>query len=72
MPPIWVSFCAHDSLNKGPFFGRFSLNIVAFLSETGRKWSKMCSFPPRPMVKVGMMQDCICCFLCGELRGRKQ
>ena len=27
MPPIWVGFWAQNSLNKGPFFGRFSLNM---------------------------------------------
>ena len=27
MPPIWVGFWAPDSLNKGPFFGRFSINM---------------------------------------------
>ena len=26
MPPIWVGFWAPNSLNKGPFFGRFSIN----------------------------------------------
>ena len=26
MPPIWVGFWASNSLNKGPFFGRFSIN----------------------------------------------
>ena len=26
MPPKWVGFWNQNSLNKGPFFGRFSLN----------------------------------------------
>ena len=27
MPPIWVGFWAQNSLNKGPFFGRFAINM---------------------------------------------
>ena len=27
MQPIWVGFWVQNSLNKGPFFGRFSLNM---------------------------------------------
>ena len=30
MPPIWVGFWALNSLNKGPFFGRFSINMGGF------------------------------------------
>ena len=27
VPPIWVGFWAQNSLNKGLFFGRFSINM---------------------------------------------
>ena len=27
MPPIWMGFWAQNSLDKGPFFGRFSINM---------------------------------------------
>ena len=30
MPPIWVGFWVQSSVNKCPFFGRFSLNIGGF------------------------------------------
>ena len=30
MPPILVGFWVQDSLDKGTFFGRFSLNIGGF------------------------------------------
>ena len=30
MPPIWVGFWAQTSLNKGPIFGRFSINMGGF------------------------------------------
>ena len=36
VPPIWVGFWAPNSLNKGPFFGRFSLNKGG-LSRNRRK-----------------------------------
>ena len=39
MPPIWVGFLAPDSLNKGPFFGRFSINKGG-LSRNWRKIAK--------------------------------
>ena len=39
MPPIWVGFWAPNSLNKGPFFGRFSLNKGG-LSRNWRKIAK--------------------------------
>ena len=54
MPPIWVGFCAQNSLNKGPFFGRFSLNMGGF-SRNWQKIVKMGSFPPKSIIKVGMM-----------------
>ena len=53
MPPIWVGFRAQNSLNKGPFFGRFSINMGGF-SKNWQKWSKMGSFPPKFIIKVGM------------------
>ena len=53
MPPIWVGFWARYSLNKGPFFGRFSINIGGF-SRNWQRLSKMGSFPPRFILKVGM------------------
>ena len=54
MPPIWVGFWAQTSLNKGPFFGRFSINMGGF-SRNGQKWSKIGSFLPTFIIKVGMM-----------------
>ena len=39
MPPIWVGFWAPNSLNKGPFFGIFSINKGG-LSRTWRKIAK--------------------------------
>ena len=53
MPPIWVGFLAQNSLNKGPFFGRFSINMGGF-SRNWEKLLKMGSFPPKFIIKVGM------------------
>ena len=53
MPPIWVGFWVQNSLNKGPFFGRFSLDMDGF-SRNWQKLSKMGSFPPKFIIKVGM------------------
>ena len=53
MPPIWVGFLAPNSLNKGPFFGRFSINKDG-LSRNWRKIAKMGGFPPKFIIKVGM------------------
>ena len=53
MPPIWVGFWAQNSLNKGPFFGRFSINMGGF-SRNWQKLSKMGSFPPKFIIKVGI------------------
>ena len=39
MPPIWVGFWAPNSLNKGLFFGRFSINKGG-LSRNWRKIAK--------------------------------
>ena len=30
MPPIWVGFRVQNSLDKGPFFGKFPLNMSGF------------------------------------------
>ena len=43
MPPIWVGFWAQHSLNKSPFFGRFSLNVgrglvIQKLAKNSQKW----------------------------------
>ena len=53
MPPIWVSFWAQNSLNKGPVFSRLSINIGGFPGNW-QKLSKMGSFPPKFIIKVGM------------------
>ena len=53
MPPIWVGFWVQISLNKGPFFGRFSLNMGGF-SRNWQKLSKMNSFLPKFVINVGM------------------
>ena len=53
MPPIWVGFWAQNSLNKGPIVGRFSINMGGF-SRNWQKLSKMGSFPPKFIIKVGM------------------
>ena len=48
-----MSFGVQNSLDKGPFFGRFSLNMDGF-PEIGKKLSKIGSFPPKFIIKVGM------------------
>ena len=53
MPPIWVGFWAQNSLNKGPFFSRFSINMGGF-SRNWQKLLKMGSFPPKFIIKVCM------------------
>ena len=55
MPPIWVGFWAQNSLDKGPFFGRFSINMGGF-SRNWRKIVKMGGFPPKFIIKVGMTE----------------
>ena len=52
MPPIWVGFWAQNSLDKGPFFGRFSINM----GGSSRNWQKIVNgwFPPKFIIKVGM------------------
>ena len=46
-------FGAQSSLKKGPFFGRFSINMDG-LSRNWRKMAKMGGFPPKSIIKVGM------------------
>ena len=53
MPPIWMGFWVQNSRNKGPFFGRFSLNMDGF-PEIDKKLPIMGSFPPKFVIKVGM------------------
>ena len=53
MPPILVGFWAPNSLNKGPFFGKFSINEGG-LSRNWRKIAKMGGFPPKFIIKEGM------------------
>ena len=54
MPPIWVGFSVQNSLNKGPFLGRFSLNMGGFSRNWQKKNAKMRSFLPKLIIKVGM------------------
>ena len=53
MPPIWVGFWPKNSPNKGPFFGRFSINMGG-LYRNWQKLSKMGSFPPELIIMVGL------------------
>ena len=53
MPPIAMGFWAQNSLNRRPFFGRFSINMDGF-SRNWQKMSKMDSFPPKFIIKVSM------------------
>ena len=46
-------FLSRNSLNKGPFFGRFSINMGG-LSRNWRKMAKMGRFPPKFIIEVGM------------------
>ena len=46
-------FSGRKSLNKGPFFRRFSLIIVRF-SRMWQKFIKMGSSPSKLIIKVGM------------------
>ena len=54
MPPIWVGFWTQNSLNKGPFFGRFSINMGVGFPEIGKNFVKMGSFPPKLIIMAGM------------------
>ena len=53
VPPIWVGFWARNSLDKGPFFGRFSINMGG-LSTNWQKIAKNWFFPPKLIIKLGM------------------
>ena len=46
-------FLNQSSLNKDPFFGRFSINTGG-LSRNWQKIAKNGSFPPKFIIKVGM------------------
>ena len=46
-------FLGRNSLDKGPFFGRFSINMGG-LSRNWQKIAKMGSFPQKFIIKVGM------------------
>ena len=46
-------FLGRNSLNKGPFFGRFSINMGGS-SRNGEKEPKMGRFLPKFVIKVGM------------------
>ena len=53
MPPTWLAVRVKNSLNKGPFFRKFPLNIARF-SRNWQKLSKMGTFLPEFIMKVGM------------------
>ena len=53
MPPIWVGFRAQNSLNKGPFFGRFALDMGG-LSRFWQRIVKNGCFPLKFIIKMGM------------------
>ena len=53
MPPIWVGFWVQNFLNKGLFFGIFSINIGGY-SRNWQKIVKMGSFMSKFITKVGM------------------
>ena len=46
-------FLGRNSLDKGPLFSRFSINMFG-LSRNWRKMAKMGRFPPKFMIRVGM------------------
>ena len=50
---IWVGFWVLNSLNKGPFFGRFS-SSMGWFSRNWQTIAKMGSFLPKFIIKVGM------------------
>ena len=52
-PAYMRGFLVQRSLNEGSFSVRFSLNIGGF-PEIGKESSKMGSFPPKFITKVGM------------------
>ena len=46
-------FVGRNSLSRGPFFGRFFINMGG-LSRNWRKIAKKGRFPPKFIIKVGM------------------
>ena len=46
-------FLGQNSLKKGPFFGRFSINM-GWLFRNWQKVAKNGSFSPKFIIKVGM------------------
>ena len=54
MPPIWVGFWVQNSLNRGPFFGRFSLNLGGFSRNWQKIVKKIDGFPPKFIIKEGI------------------
>ena len=52
MAPIWVGYWAQNSPSKGPFFGRFSINMGG-LSRNWRKIAKNGSFSAKIHHKTG-------------------
>ena len=55
MPPLWVGFWAPSSLDKGLFRQIFHKHgWVTGYPEIDKKESKIGSFPPKLVIKVGM------------------
>ena len=52
MPPIWVGFWIQNSLNKGPFFSGFSINMGG-LSMNWQKIAKNVSFSAKMHHRTG-------------------
>ena len=52
VPPIWMGFWAQNSLNKGPFFGRYSMDMGG-LSRNWLKIAKNGSFSAKFHHKSG-------------------
>ena len=48
-------FFVTNSLNNGPFIGRFSLNMGGF-SRNWQRLPKICSFPPKFIIKEGVTE----------------
>ena len=51
VPPIWVGFWVRNSLNNGSFLA--NLNMGGFFHKLAKNL-KICSFPPKFIIKVGM------------------
>ena len=58
VPPIWVGFWVKNSLNKCLYFVSILVDFpqtwVGF-PEIGKKLSKMGTFPPKFIIKVGII-----------------